>query len=397
MEFFFSFALVAITLTFPGVLGGNQAWETSIKLGGVQSPLDPALPVDNTTVIADLHRAKRALSIVPGSGNADRHIWPNMNIPYCFEHKSWPDRGGKSTKEILFNDLVEARDLWYQQGLPESFKWTELNDYACSSSQRSDYLLIQFNTEGRLSSTVGKPPIDSLNPGPRMLLSDSVEVGMLNVVANYAHEMGHVWGLYHEHQNQAYWGSPYSASGGSVFGMNNFHCENLNDYEATVARVTNAYPAWQVGNIVRDFCRFRANAEDVRFSASDYLPWVNTQVLADSNTNVDWDSIMIYPSGAGGKGSASPGNDQRMAVLTKPNGDLIPINLKPSARDIAALKKLYSYKSSVVLNFLGSSKNKLKQTFDKIRKKDPDNICNVSTTTMPMTTPTTTPQTTRHI
>ncbi|KAM5444296.1 hypothetical protein MferCBS31731_000813 [Microsporum ferrugineum] len=230
-----------------------------------------------------------------------------------------------------------------------------------------------------------------------MLLSDSVEVGMLNVVANYAHEMGHVWGLYHEHQNQAYWGSPYSASGGSVFGMNNFHCENLNDYEATVARVTNAYPAWQVGNIVRDFCRFRANAEDVRFSASDYLPWVNTQVLADSNTNVDWDSIMIYPSGAGGKGSASPGNDQRMAVLTKPNGDLIPINLKPSARDIAALKKLYSYKSSVVLNFLGSSKNKLKQTFDKIRKKDPDNICNVSTTTMPMTTPTTTPQTTRHI
>ncbi|KAM5467393.1 hypothetical protein MauCBS54593_005361 [Microsporum audouinii] len=357
--------------------------------------MDPALPTENATATADLHRAKRAISIAPGSENADDRIWPNMNVLYCFEKKTWPDRGGKSTKEILFNDLVEARDLWYQQGLPESFKWTELDDNACNTFKRSEYLRIEFNTEGMLSSTVGVQPSDPLSEGPRMLLSDSLEVGMLNVVVNYAHEIGHVWGLHHEHQNQAYWESKYSPSGGSIFGMNNFHCENLKDYDDVAFRVSNGVEEWEAKKRLENICTMRSFARYWRSSASDYLPLTDIQVLADSTTNVDWESIMIYPSGAGGKGSASPGNDERMAVLTKPDGSLIPINLKPSARDIAALKKLYSYKSPVTFSFLGSTKNKLKQKFDKIRKKDPGNICNVSTSTS-TTAPTTAPQVKRH-
>lgn len=40
-----------------------------------------------------------------------------------------------------------------------------------------------------------------------MNLSDRTDVGMLDVVANDAHELGHAWGLLHEHQNPAFWTS----------------------------------------------------------------------------------------------------------------------------------------------------------------------------------------------
>lgn len=45
-------------------------------------------------------------------------------------------------------------------------------------------------------------------------------------------------------------------------------------------------------------------------------------------------------------GEASPGNDQRAQILTKPNGDPIEINDSPSQRDIAAMHKLYGRSKS---------------------------------------------------
>jgi hypothetical protein len=93
------------------------------------------------------------------------------------------------------------------------------------------------------------------------------------------------------------------------------------------------------------------------FSAADWLPlpppYKHTQGVPIWNAgedDVDWDSIMLYPSGAGGIGSArapaSPDEDpevydQRLPVLRKNNGDKIRPNAVPSPGDVAGIRYLY--------------------------------------------------------
>src|SRR5690606_18115411 len=60
---------------------------------------------------------------------------------------------------------------------------------------------------------------------------------------------------------------------------------------------------------------------------------------------VDWDSIMLYTTGVGGR-QLNPGDpNSRAAVLRRrmPNGQVVdmPPNMEPSARDAAALEALY--------------------------------------------------------
>lgn len=182
---------LALALTAVPVRAGCQAWESSVTFALTEKlAADPtALDEGNATHI----NRKRYITIKPGADAHQNRHWPKGVITYCFETKTWPERGGKSTREILFEDLRNARDLWYQAGLPESFDWKEgSSDFCKDPSKRPDFLLIRFNTEGKLATTPGVPPRneDSLNVGPRMMLSDATDVGMLNIVSNYAHEMG---------------------------------------------------------------------------------------------------------------------------------------------------------------------------------------------------------------
>lgn len=181
--------------------------------------------------------------------------------------------------------------------------------------------------------------------------------------------------MHHDHQNEAFWGAPYSQSGGKFFGEHNFNCENLKDYDSFRAKLSGTYPPYDVERIMKEVCTSRAKAIEYRFSAGDYLPIVDEPVLASKKDEPDWESIMIYPSGTGGKGSASPGNDNRAPILLKPNGDRIPINLAPSPRDVSGLTKLYGYNPDSSWTALGDKAHKLRSKFSQILRKEPDSGC----------------------
>lgn len=68
--------------------------------------------------------------------------------------------------------------------------------------------------------------------------------------------------------------------------------------------------------------------------------------------------LSLDPSGAGARGDASPGNDNRAAILLQPDGSRIPINDHPSQKDIAALRKLYEIESKPMklLQMVGGSR-----------------------------------------
>jgi hypothetical protein len=118
-------------------------------------------------------------------------------------------------------------------------------------------------------------------------------------------------------------------------------------------------------------CRSRTAALVSDFSAVEYLPLDVSEISVGSKSKVDWDSIMLYPTGAGGivEGGA------RRPVLTKPNGDPIPINLTPSPKDVEGLKILYRIKPDTKWWSLGDKRSSLRNKFKKIRRKDPDSGC----------------------
>ena len=256
-------------------------------------------------------------------------VWPNAEIRYCFEDDQ--------TKQKLLYDLQYAMQKWYAAGLPaDRFKLTEVSAAECKDN-RAEVLLIKYNDEGRLSCTPGLPPLDDNDPdfkGPTMTLSDKENVGMLNKISNFAHELGHAWGLLHEHQNPAFWAYPYSTSG--IQDKWQFNCQNLKDYAQKATELT--------PEELQRACTERNYAAEKKFSASEYLPQLGggRGEGVGFGSDPDYESIMLYPSGAGATGPASPGNDGRTAILLNQDGSRVPINLNPSRRDVDGILKLYN-------------------------------------------------------
>ncbi|EMD86345.1 hypothetical protein COCC4DRAFT_71263 [Bipolaris maydis ATCC 48331] len=343
------------------VLAGSRAWESSIvytppsytELHG-----DLFVPEkENATIGTGSRRStntikKRYVTINPGTANSDDRLWPNGKITYCFE--------SKATKELFFEDLLEARKLWENSGLGSGFDWEEKDESYCNNNANRPNFLLITKSDG-LSCTVGIPPLNKMsgdpeNRGPLMRLTADLDIGKQNLVANFAHQMGHAWGLHHEHQNPAFWSSDYAAAGGNVFGASNFKCQNLKDYASVAATLT--------ADQMKKACTSRAFAKAHRFSAAEYLPFADSTAYRASKsvTEPDWDSIMIYDSGMG-------------SVLTKPNGDQIKQVLAPSQRDVEGLKLLYGISPKSKFNPLGSKSNSKRNKFNDIRKKERDSGC----------------------
>ncbi len=183
---FFSFCLALSVIATP-VLAGNRAWELPVRGGhtteevSFQDPL--AFTEQNETLSRrSLSLEKRWITIRPGKDAADDKLWPDREITYCFDTAA--------ARTATFNDLKDAKQLWTNSGLSEAFKWTLGTDSFCSdSSNRAKFLLIKFDSNGGMGTTVGIPAIlaGSSANGPTMQLTDSLEMGMMNVVANYAH------------------------------------------------------------------------------------------------------------------------------------------------------------------------------------------------------------------
>lgn len=182
---FFSFCL-ALSLIATPVLAGNRAWEPPIRGGHTTEELSFQDPLafteqNETSSRRSLSPQKRWITIKPGKNSADAKLWPNREITYCFETAA--------ARTGTFDDLKNAKQLWTNSGLSEAFKWTQGSDSFCAdTSNRSKFLLIKFDSNGGMGTTVGLPALlEGSTAGPTMRLTDSLEMGMMNVVANYAH------------------------------------------------------------------------------------------------------------------------------------------------------------------------------------------------------------------
>ncbi|KAI4095222.1 MAG: hypothetical protein LQ344_001734 [Seirophora lacunosa] len=318
------------------VRAGHSSWERPAQF----------VAADNATALLE----KRYFSIQP---RGTFRVWPGAEIKYCFENDA--------AKRLLYQ-IQAGMERWHAAGLPaDRFKLTQVSASECKN-RRSEVLLISANNDGRLGATPGLPPLDDTDPGykgPTMQLSDSTSVGMLEVTANFAHELGHAWGLLHEHQDPTYWGLPYSTSG--VSNKWTFNCQNLKDYNEVAARLT--------PDKLEEACRSRNVASKEKFSASEYLPLLGGG-RGEGGGTPDLESIMIYPSGAGATGAASPGNDGRTAILVNEDGSRIPINLYPSKRDVAGILKLYDTNwDTTNPTLLNSPSNSLSAKFKNVFKK----------------------------
>ncbi|KAI1373923.1 hypothetical protein F4677DRAFT_184063 [Hypoxylon crocopeplum] len=404
-----------VACTVPGAHAGSRAWESNVKYSrAVQHEVAQARdlsfqPYGNNT---DVIKSRNVSSYEPlpnaqyhyhnsssqsihrrwfgiEEGGLGSRFWPQGNIKVCFDETMW---GAQSTEQILRGPLEEARGLWRDKGLDDDrdwFKWEVQDDLAwCRNrNNRPDFLLVTYAGPGvtnmattpgmgpKLSTTNMDTPYERL--GPRMVLSDVLTMGHRNVVANYAHEMGHSWGFHHEHQNPDWWAEGFSGEPRDdyFFGDGSFFCERLADYGAAVARIdASSLSDGDKAIEKRKICRKRADASGWEFAGGlNYLP-VLSGAQWDKKKEPDWTSIMIYPSTAG-NGNAGDGTGEAI-LLTKPNGDVIKPVTRPSSLDVEGLRKMYkgSPKKSIgkLLNRKGS------QFFNKFKSvlgKDQDAGC----------------------
>jgi len=348
----------AISALLSVALAGSPVWEGSVRLQEPHPVEHLAIDAAGFAIMADnatAHAiAKRYVSIVPSNEN---RLWPDRTISYCFATDDAKDR--------LAAKLVAATQLWQNAGLNRNvFKYklvTEKTGDACTKHKnRSKILVINYSAEGKLETSLGMiAPYDGVE-GPRSMLSDSEHVGMLNAVSNIAHELGHAWGLTHEHQNPHFWTPDIAGGRASMvngpFDTNVFVCTNLKDYDTMQAKLSAPDGGGLGGSLAMlTLCQSRAAASHAGFSAAEYLPYLENRVKLEitkpnaGDDDVDWASIMLYPTGAGGKGKADPpgngqaldANDHRAPVLMRRNGQKIPINLVPSARDVEGIRLMY--------------------------------------------------------
>ncbi|KAF5549993.1 zinc-dependent metalloprotease [Fusarium mexicanum] len=326
-----SFLLVIASLA-SYVQAGNPLWEIS-----------PA-----TSMASHGSASKRAVSIVPSDDphdNAGVRRWPKKTLTYAFSTADAEKKLGRI--------LEEAKKLWNQLSV-EGFQYEKLELKKCQG-RRSECMIIYYNNDGKLLTSVGLQPLDDTFDGPYMHLSDKNDVGNLNPVVNVAHELGHAWGLWHEHQARKWWGQSGidefwgGTLNGETFMTADYHPERLKDYESALEKLAEAkglkspeeLTQEQIDFLIRD----QETAKNYGFTAVEWMPLKPAGMEADEI--FDRNSLMLYPSGAGGKGEVvfdDDGNvveDKRLSILTYPDGERMPVKKMPTGEDVARLLKIY--------------------------------------------------------
>ncbi|TVY65481.1 hypothetical protein Focb16_v016439 [Fusarium oxysporum f. sp. cubense] len=352
---FFTAALLASL-----VKAGSPVWEISTASHNI---------LDNDLV-------KRAVSINPQHDYRDSsrtRLWPDKKITYAF--------ADDEAKEKLEGQFRRAVNIWGTLSA-NGFKYEAVTPRKCRS-HRSECLLIHYNDQGTFRSSIGIPAVNRRQgaEGPTMHLSDKIEVGNLDTAINTAHEIGHVWGLGHEHQVKEWWGQSDSDEKwieyltGEDLMTEDYHCENLQDYEAAKAKLeeANASKEDKDKDTLEGLCRIGSIAKKYGFSAMDWVPLPGLGFQHDDK--FDEASLMLYPSGAGGKGRVNlnaedpKDRDQRLPILTFPGGERIPLRECPSSGDIGKLLEIYGTDYVGTSKLLNDKDSKFRGLFNKIRGK----------------------------
>ncbi|KAH8433910.1 uncharacterized protein LDX57_011546 [Aspergillus melleus] len=217
-------------------------------------------------------------------------------------------------------------ELRYRNGLPKQFKLKE----AQFKLSKRHVLKIHYNNKNVMLTSNGIP---SSGSGLASHLITRSDIGMLDAVTDVAHEIRHMFGLLHEHQDSMFWGTGISEP---VF---TFNCQDLKDHDEKTKGKTGE----QI-NGANGICESREEAAKAGFSAVEFLPLMGSTALAAGPEDVDWDSIMLYASGAGGQASTQTRDRRAPALLKKKGNEETKPKTKPSAKDVQALKNLYKIK-----------------------------------------------------
>ncbi|CAJ2503082.1 Uu.00g104760.m01.CDS01 [Anthostomella pinea] len=267
------------------------------------------------------HLSSRAFSIKADGSSTAGEPWPDGKVTWCLN-----GRYNDNTRKKVLQIANDAWQLWEDALDGKSsleFKPADDDNPLCGEVSDADteagMLHIRLLKGKNAFSSVGHTDEEG---SKEMKFSLAEDYGGMDPVVNFAHELGHVFGLVHEHQRPSAWGSD---GGASLLKLN---CENLADYDIAAAQGLN----------MDVLCRDHWAASQKGFSALDFLPLAE----ADEDGIVeagafDWDSIMLYNSHAGAKqvgGTFQP-------TLVKKDGSEIGINKKPSKGDAAAVIKLY--------------------------------------------------------
>ncbi|KAF4948696.1 hypothetical protein FGADI_9471 [Fusarium gaditjirri] len=317
---------------------------------------------------------KRAVSIVPtdnSDDNAGMRRWPEKTVTYAFSTTD--------AEEKLDRILEEAKKLWNRLNV-EGFKYKKLKLKECKA-RRSECMIIYYNNYGKLLTSVSLPSLDARFEGPYMHLSDKKDVGHLNPVVNAAHELGHAWGLWHEHQARKWWGQSEfdefwgGTLDGTKFMTTDYHPERLKDYETALEKMAEAKGLKSTDELtqeqINELVRNQDTAKDYGFTAVEWMPLRPAGMEADEI--FDGNSLMLYPSGAGGKGEVIFGadgkviEDKRLPILTYPNGEHMPVKKMPTGEDVARLVTIYGSNYRGVSRLHNDKSSKFKGLLKKVR------------------------------
>ncbi|KAE8352806.1 hypothetical protein BDV28DRAFT_134417 [Aspergillus coremiiformis] len=257
--------------------------------------------------------------------------WPFQTIRYCYKNEH--------SKEKLAQFVRAGMQLWYAAGVPEVFRFVEHSKQRCDQEPQN-YLHISGDSENEvLATTVGKTPSEA-EPRPVMELNFRANEDFNWKTETVAHEIGHAWGLFHEHQDPSLW--HFAPRGQPDRSLVLFYCENVIGYEKLLKLVPIATQLYRSNGP----CRNRERAYDVDFMGAQMLPlqepYQSPLTAWPQDEDINWNSIMIYGSRSFGQ------RDERglpkVTLLRKQGHQLIPEPTVPNLGDVEGLLHLYHVK-----------------------------------------------------
>lgn len=252
---------------------------------------------------------------IPGPFDDRYALWTNKKITYCFDLSIPTDEKAK-----LKGTIESAWQLWETRGMGD-MRMDEGDATFCGdSNNQRNYLMIQIPSSGGVSTTVGQQSRNYMRLKSYATLQTYASQNPVQIVA---HEIGHAWGLFHEHQRKNLWAEDHGGTAPSNYFT--WNCQNLADYSYLLGRLDPA----KMGIL----CRKQSEAALYQFSASNFLP----DKASIYGGDFDSASIMMYASDAGGISGANG----KATVFTGPGGTTYGYNMAPSLEDARNLRAMY--------------------------------------------------------
>ncbi|KAI9036199.1 uncharacterized protein KD926_002167 [Aspergillus affinis] len=258
--------------------------------------------------------------------------WPGGAVQYCWE--------GQATRQEFADHFRHALNLWHIAGLPaERFQFFEISLDDCLRDRRNSIMFYKGPGSFEYATTIGKyvGPVSDDLPGPMVFFNSEGEplggrAGSNTIPEKMAHEIGHIFGLFHEHQDPFFW---------SDDPLLKLYCMNIEGYDQMVAGLTSEQIWGEQGICVNQLAALDHGWNTV----AHFLPIVGLTHLVHpnvhpENSDLDWNSIMLYHSFAAAKQPV----DGNKLTLRKARGGRywkIPIKRAPSLGDVQALIRLY--------------------------------------------------------